>query len=644
MTPIYLNEVLVDGHNSSGDVGDKLNDSFLQDDHSSTKAAISSGHESKLTDDDDHHPPPPSIQNNSDNLVTLSSHRFHHSQHVSHILQLPPVIISPQQLSGDQQRFGDDMEDNAIARHQYSHDERGRIDFITESKLEVERRRHFYSPMKHLYPPFPSVAKATTTSGSLQYRHHPIPSLLPIDDQYIYAKRNYTSPTYLEDYVLTHRGSIHNRHWTTFLFPRKAILPYETAMEVQHCRHRAAATTTHQKRLFGSILKKKKRKWPESNSLSTTLEMKEQKGPWLPALSPGHHIHPATPPGSIYGIHRPRFTHRHALYDVPFYGIENVEISSSRYQLLMKSKSTEDKDQKSRDDDGHIQRCEVEDEGDESKGMKQSERSDSHDLSDHREHIWSIAHEDEYSSDSIGIKGINKTGKDNEDRLAQGRFKITQRIFPTICPVAVVGSTSGSGSVEVPRQDGNNRREEKEEEEDDDEEEEKRREGGGRSQESRDQSKIVKSTETETEMVTEARGESPVKMIEMGTIYSLASLRSATTTATTNHLLPTMDGRYHGHGDRHGSHKSRRPYPVSQRIYGPDSFQEALDNPKLYHVERLTGWNSKLLATIQRHWKTWICIGLILAVVIVVPVMLNKKKLSLSKETFVSSMGQGGGD
>jgi len=90
----------------------------------------------------------------------------------------------------------------------------------------------------------------------------------------------------------------------------------------------------------------------------------------------------------------PRFSPRvtvgtptYAISDTPFYGIENVEISSARYHELRERQN---------DEDDSAERLSNEREDSQSLGGKGKDRSEHDKLRDHREHVWAIAHEHEY--------------------------------------------------------------------------------------------------------------------------------------------------------------------------------------------------------------------------------------------------------
>ncbi|KAF9119079.1 hypothetical protein BGW39_000579 [Mortierella sp. 14UC] len=343
----------------------------------------------------------------------------------------------------------------------------------------------------------------------------------------------------------------------------------------------------------------------------------------LPDPSPGHQMHPAIEPGPLYGVRRPKFTYRHALYDVPFYGIENLEISSSRYEVLTQSNSPKElemlndplRDTRTSGDSGRSSGAGV------GVGVGGEGGGDGL-LREHREHIWSVAHEEEYGSSeaTAAAEGVEENG------LHRGRHKRTQRILPIahLPPPAATESTSGSGSgsVEIQRHY------------------------------SKDKNRAETTTargrgRREPGMRIEVDHGSHFELTNMETISSVGAL-STTTRNSNGVLFLTSDRGRHGHGHGHGyghrrsSRPPRPPRPVSQGVYGPDSFQESLDKLK-NTPERPTGPIPKLLGIVRRHWKTWLCVGTLLAVAIVAPLMLKRKGVS-GGDKGIASAGQGGGD
>ncbi|KAG0271525.1 hypothetical protein BGZ95_000657 [Linnemannia exigua] len=394
------------------------------------------------------------------------------------------------------------------------------------------------------------------------------------------------------------------KNWNTSLSPRTPALTFGAAIEA----NRRSAQGCHQQGF--------KSEEEESGSSSRLSRQ-------LPISSPGHQIHPATEPGPLYGVRPPKFTHRHAHYDVPFYGIENVEISSSRYELLTQSNSIKDLGVLN----DPLQAVGVSGGGRRSGGNGAGDGSGRASLlSKHREHIWSIAHEEEYGS--AEMTGVAEGDVDIE--LLRGRFKRTQRMLPIVQlpPVAAAGSTSGSGSgsAELQRQGAR----------------------GKSWSETTSRARGRKATDTRIEIDNDSQFE----MTNMETVSSLATL-STTTSSNSNNgvLLLATDRRRHGHGHGHGyghrrsSRPPRLPRPISQGVYGPDSFQESLDNLK-EGPERPTGSIKRSLAIVSRHWKTWLCVGMLLAVAIVIPLML-KKKGSSGDGKLIASVGhdsEHGGD
>ncbi|KAK3843454.1 MAG: hypothetical protein J3R72DRAFT_420363 [Linnemannia gamsii] len=496
-----------------------------------------------------------------------------------------------------------DAEDNRTRishHHQYQHPHHRqhhhqRVDYIAQTRMDIERRRQMYNSTNHLLQTFPPVAKTPEPDAVFtKTRQSRVFGMLPFGDHHIDAGQDYTSQAFLEDYVSTRGGPINHKIWNTSLSPRTPVLPFGAAIEA----NRRGAQDCQQQG-FKS----------EEGGSESSARLSRQ----LPVPSPGHQIHPATEPGPLCGVRRPKFTHLHALYDVPFYGIENIEISSSQCELLTQSNSTKelevlsDLSQATR-----VSRSGGNGAGDESRRASL--------LSKHREHIWSIAHEEEYGS--AETTGAAKGDEENEQ--LQGRFKRTQRMLPIVQlpPMVGAGSTygSGSGSVDLQRQGAR----------------------GKNGPETTSRGRGRRATDT-----TEVDQGSQFEMTNMKTVSSLATLSTNTTSNNSNGvLLLTTDRSRHGHGHGHGyghrrsSRPPRPPRPVSQGIYGPDSFQESLDNLK-EGPERPTGPIQKSLVVTRRHWKTWLCVGMLLAVAIVFPLMLKKKGSSYGDKGIVSA-GQGG--
>ncbi|KAG0371714.1 hypothetical protein BGX24_001294 [Mortierella sp. AD032] len=457
-----------------------------------------------------------------------------------------------------------------------------------------------YNSTNHLLQTFPLVAKTPEPDAVFtKTRQSRVFGKLPFGDHHIGAGQDYTSQAFLEDYVSTRGGPINHKIWNTSLSPRIPVLPFGAAIEAnprgaQGCQQQG----------FKS----------EEGGSEPSARLSRQ----LLVPSPGHQIHPATEPGPLCGVRRPKFTHLHALYDVPFYGIENIEISSSQCELLTRSNSTKELEVLSDPSQAAI----VNRSG--GNGAADESRRASI-LSKHREHIWTIAHEEEYGS----AETTGAAEGDEENEQLQGRFKRTQRMLPIVQlpPMARAGFTygSGSGSVDLQMQGAR----------------------GKNGPETTSRGRVRRATD----MRIEVDQGSQFEMTNMETVSSLATLSTNTTSNNSNGvLLLTIDRSRHGHGHGHGyghrrsSRPPRPPRPVSQGIYSPDSFQESLNNLK-EGPERPTGPIQKSLVVARRHWKTWLCVGMLLAVAIVFPLML--KKGSSYGDKGIVSAGQGsdnGGD
>lgn len=479
-----------------------------------------------------------------------------------------------------------DAEDNAM-----SMDIHHRVDNeIIQSRMDIEHRRQTYSstqPQHHYLhlPPFPPAVAKTVGSNSkmTMTTRRRVSNMPPFDRQHRFARRDYTSLTYLEDFVLTRRGSINDKNWTTSLTPRATVLPFKVAIDAKNQALQGLETSDAA---------------PPSESSSSSSEW----GRWLPETSPGHEIHPPTEPGPVYGINRPKFTHRYAMYDVPFYGIENVEISSSRYQLLTQSDSTKElgeADERRNSIgagvgfDGSGGGKEVED-GREDRGPGL--------LSDHREHIWSIAHEHEYGPET-------GTGAVEENMMLRERLKRAQVILPIVRSVPpAVSSTSRSGlesgSGEAQLRQGYR--------------------GGG-----------AKDLRIDVEHGSQVE-------ISQLTGSSSASRSTDTTNSNSVQLIP-MNRRGRGNGHGQVPRRPRRPRPVSEGVYGPDTFQESLEILK-YVPERPRGWRAKMMAITRQHWKTWLCVVSMFLAAIVLALVFIKKKGGGSNSKDMVNVGQGGED
>ncbi|KAF9178459.1 hypothetical protein BGZ51_007757 [Haplosporangium sp. Z 767] len=169
------------------------------------------------------------------------------------------------------------------------------------------------------------------------------------------------------------------------------------------------------------------------SSLTSTNVVKglHRSGSEAMLCSPGHQPYPDVDPGHILGVRRPLHTQQHVLFDVPFYGIENVEISSDRYALMTRSYASHGHEAQlsNHDTAGHLY-------------------NDSVSLVNHREYIWSIAHEDEYglpvNTEQEGVSGVSSNN--GNSALVWGRYKRLHRcmpIRPTTNPNSVSGSQEG---------------------------------------------------------------------------------------------------------------------------------------------------------------------------------------------------------
>ncbi|KAG0009143.1 hypothetical protein BGZ82_004191 [Podila clonocystis] len=117
---------------------------------------------------------------------------------------------------------------------------------------------------------------------------------------------------------------------------------------------------------------------------------------------------------------RPRATTgtpTYATYGTPFYGIENVDISSARYREL---RSQQDPQRPGR---APVER-EREPRPEKNPKGKEKDSSPHDELRDHREHIWAIAHEYEYGPADSGGGGANAA----PSAFEQGRYKRFSRL------------------------------------------------------------------------------------------------------------------------------------------------------------------------------------------------------------------------
>ncbi|KAG9065354.1 hypothetical protein KI688_002679, partial [Linnemannia hyalina] len=512
-----------------------------------------------------------------------------HSQHIESPLQQQQQQQQQQKRQQNQHQQTNnhprDAEDNAMSmviHHKVDNE-------IIQSRMDIEHRRQTYNSTQqqqhhHLHlPPFPPAVAKTAGSNSkmTMTTRGRVSNMPPFDRQHRFARRDYTSPTYLEDFVLTRRGSINDKNWTTSLTPRATVLPFKLAIDAQKQALKGLKTSDAA---------------PPSESSPSP-----ERNRWLPESSPGHEIHPPTEPGPVYGVNRPKFTHRHAMYDVPFYGIENVEISSSRYRLLTQLDSTKalgeaDEGRNSSGVGVGVSRSgygrEV---GDEGEGGWPSP------LSDHREHIWSIAHEDEYGPET-------GAGAVEENMMLRERLKRAQVILPVLRPMPPAisptsGSGSGSRSGEAQLRQGY-------------------RGGGG-----------AKDLRIDVEQGSQ------VEFSQM----TVSSSASRSTNATKSNSVQLIPMSHHGHGHGQVPRRPRKPRAVSEGVYGPDTFQESLELLK-YVPERPRGWRAKTLTITQQHWKTWLCVGTMFVAAIVLPLVLIKKKDNGSGSNEAARVGQGGED
>ncbi|KAG0329869.1 hypothetical protein BGZ99_000098 [Dissophora globulifera] len=282
--------------------------------------------------------------------------------------------------------------------------------------------------------------------------------------------------------------------------------------------------------------------------------------------SPGHQIQPPVEPGSFLGVRRPLLTQQYAVYDVPFYGIESGdndndnEGSSSRYDVAIVS---------------HIPT-------DEERVEHGLEVTSEHvvSLSEHREHIWSIAHEHEYGAQTHGIEKDNSSsdssisggGKSNEQDLNQGRHKRLRRWIP-VQPRMVAYSGSGSGCGCSSLYGGS----------------------GSRSGHC-------------------LRGQS-----SCSSTSGMCNRAVARATGVTGHTVDiTIE-------TAQNSRTQKQQKPASQGKYGPDSFLESLENSKRVNSPPPRGW-SRYRVIVRKQWRNWWCLLVTVAVVVVVAVVILLKK------------------
>ncbi|KAF9137258.1 hypothetical protein BG015_002779, partial [Linnemannia schmuckeri] len=202
-------------------------------------------------------------------------------------------------------------------------------------------------------------------------------------------------------------------------------------------------------------------------------------------------------------------------------------------------------------------------------------------------------------------------GSVEENRMLRERLKRAQIIHPIVRSVPAAGSTSrsasGSWSAEMQQRQGYR--------------------GGA------------------ADLKIDVDNNSQVESSQM-TTSSLATMTTNNTNCNSVQLIPMIRlGHGHGHGHGQVPRRPRRPHPVSEGVYGPDTFQESLEAFKNV-PERPRGWRAKLMAIVQQHWKTWLCVGSMFVAAIVLPLTLNKKKGDGSDSKAVASAGQvsDGGD
>ncbi|KAG0276454.1 hypothetical protein BGZ97_010083, partial [Linnemannia gamsii] len=126
---------------------------------------------------------------------------------------------------------------------------------------------------------------------------------------------------------------------------------------------------------------------------------------------------------------------------------------------------------------------------------------------------------------------------------------------------------------------------------------------------------------------------------------TVSSMASSSANSANSHNVQFIPMDRHGRGHGHGQvpRRPRRPRPVSEGVYGPDTFQESLELIK-YVPERPTGRWAKLMAIVRQHWKSWVFVGSISVVAIVVSVILLKKKGDDGSSKGMASAGHGVGN
>ncbi|KAG9320508.1 hypothetical protein KVV02_000167 [Mortierella alpina] len=269
---------------------------------------------------------------------------------------------------------------------------------------------------------------------------------------------------------------------------------------------------------------------PSPLPLGTRGHDPERYTPSETPCSPGHQVYPDVHPGHILGVKKPLHTKRHALYDTPFYGIENVEISSSRYDQMSRFQGSQDQDQDLGSD---------------------APDNQPNPLRDHREHIWVVAHEDEYASDMDG-KGDGESGG-AVMLLSEARQKRVQRCMPLSTALRLTsdrGYGVGSGT-------------------------------GGLS--------------------------SSHEIVHGADSLSWSSWSSS------------------GFENDRDLAATRPIKPVSQGVYGPDSFVEFLQEPKESAAQQ--PWRRQCAAKVRRQWRSWLILVMVLAIAAALAVVLAQRKV-----------------
>ncbi|KAF9897092.1 hypothetical protein BX616_006194 [Lobosporangium transversale] len=307
--------------------------------------------------------------------------------------------------------------------------------------------------------------------------------------------------------------------------------------------------------------------------------------------SPGHQVHPQVDPGPILGVRRPIRTKQYLLYDVPFYGIENVDISSSRHDLLMRQHSL----------DGHNS-------GDASHAIASISTADANNspsigtdtnvgagaaspsLAEHREHIWFIAHEHEYGTEARADGGDISNAAVGSQALLKGRHKRFQRSVP----IQEVYTSKSSNSSSAP------------------------------------QPKDVSFASQGGMLSPQETGSSTIsKITTTSTRPSGASSEGPTAEGTGDGAEDLLD-QPRRQQLQDGS-LNQIPH-VSQGVYGPDTFAEYLlesskpPNSPQRHRRRYS-------RAMNQHWKNCLCFLVFVAVIVVVPLMVIRKGPSSSSSS-----------